>query len=199
VMLPMQFFIGFGLFSALFPVSFLLKLGLSLVFGLMCYLIFLVENVFLVAIGFKTVPLYRAAYTMNLILTLLSSFFLFISLQSFNQIYWVNMIAVFVISALIFLYQFWAIAIELPDDGRTKNRWAYVFVPSLLLSEMALAFSFWPVGMFRGSIYLVVMIYVVSALYQADIRERLFKKTWLTYVWLGIAVVLGVLFLTKWR
>lgn len=199
VLLPAQFFIGFGLFAALFPLSLLSKIMFSVVFGLISYLIFLVQNVFLVAIGFKTVPLYRAAYTINLIIILFNAFFLMTSLLSFNQIYWVNTLAVFVVSVLIFFYQFWAIAIELPDDGKTKNRWAYVLVPSLLLSEMALVFSFWPVGLFRGAIYLVAMIYVISALYQADIRERLFKKTWLAYVWVGVAIVAGVLLVTRWR
>lgn len=199
ILLPAQFLIGFGLFAVLFPQTIFLKILFSVIFTLMCYWIFLVMNVFLVAIGFKTVPLYRAAYTMNLIIILFNSFFLISSLLSFNQIYWINAVAVFIASALIFLYQFWATAIELPDDGKNKNRWAYVLVPALLLSEMAMVFSFWPVGLFRGSIFLVLMIYVVSALYQADIRERLFRKTWLSYVWVGVVIVLASILLTNWK
>ena len=198
VLLPILFFIGFGLFSVLLAGNFWLNLGLSLFFSLVAYLIFITENIFLVAIGFKTVPLYRAAYTMSLIITLFSAFFLFSSLSSFNLIYWMNMLVVFGLSAMIFWYQFWSIAIELPDDGKEKNRWAYVLVPSWLLSQLALVYSFWPVGLFRGSIYLVAMIYVISGLYQADLRERLFKRTWLTFIWIGIAVILGTVILTRW-
>ena len=128
---------------------------------------FLVENVFLVAIGFRTPPLYRAAYTVGLILLLLSSFFLFNSLFSFKFNYWLNMILVFIISAVIFLYIFFSVTIELPDDGKDKNIWYYVLVPSILTAEMALALSFWPTGIFKGSIYLVMIVYILSSLIHA--------------------------------
>lgn len=60
---------------------------------------------FLVAIGYKTVP-YRAAYTVSLILTLLTSFFVFNSLFSFKLPFWGNMLATLVLGWLIFQYQY---------------------------------------------------------------------------------------------
>lgn len=198
VLLPVQFFVGFSLFAVILPFSVFGALLMSLFFGVVLYFIFLVENVFLVAIGYKTVPLYRAAYTVSLIILLLSSFFLFDSLLSFRFSYWLNVILVFVLSALIFLYQFWAIAIELPDDGKNKNLWSYILIPSFLIAQLALAFSFWPVGIFKGSIYLVSIIYVISGLLQADIRDRLFKKIWLEHIWIGVAIFLGIILVTRW-
>jgi len=199
IILPLIFFVGFSLFTSLLPVNFLGKLVLTLFFGLINYLIFLVENVFMVAIGFKTVPLYRAAYTVSLIVLLISAFFVFDSLYSFRFDYWINTLVVLVLSILVFIYQFWAIAIELPDDGKKKNRWAYVFLPAFLTAQTALVFSFWPVGVFKGSIYLVSILYVLSGLVEADIRDRLFKKTWLMFIWVGIAIVLGIILTTRWR
>ena len=153
---------------------------------------FLVENVFLVAIGARTPPLYRAAYTVGLILLILTSFFLFNSLFSFKLIYWLNMLFVFLISVIIFLYVYFSVTIELLDDGKNKNVWYYVSVPSLLMAEIALVLSFWPVGIFKGSIYLVMIVYVLSGLMHAEIRDRLFKKTWLVFVWVGVAMILGI-------
>lgn len=75
VVMPTAFFVGFALFAILLPQNFWLSLGYSLFFGIISYAMFLVENVFLVAIGFRTPPLYRAAYTVGLILLLLTSFF----------------------------------------------------------------------------------------------------------------------------
>lgn len=192
VVMPVAFFVGFALFVTLLPQSFLLTLMYSLFFGVINYTMFLVENVFLVAIGFRTPPLYRAAYTVGLILLLLSSFFLFDSLFSFKFIYWLNMVFVFVISMIIFLYIFFSVTIELSDDGKDKNVWYYVLTPSLLMSEVALVLSFWPVGIFKGSIYLVMIVYVIASLLHAELRERLFKRTWLILVWVGIAIVLGI-------
>lgn len=199
VLLPVCFFVGFGMFGAFLPYSVVLAVAMSVVFGLILYTLFLVENVFLVAIGFKTVPLYRAAYTVSLIILLLSSFFMFNSIFSFRLGFLWNGLWVLLVSWIIFLYQYWAIAIELPDDGKSKNIKAYVFIPAILTAELAVVFSFWPTGIFKGSIYLVSVIYVMSGLIQADIRDRMFKRTWLMYSWVGVGVMMAILAVTRWR
>lgn len=197
-LLPVGFFVGFGLFSVLLPYTFLLSVVLSIFFGAMMYVLFLVENVFMVAIGYKTVPLYRAAYTVSLIVTLLGSFFLFNSIFSFKFAFWVNGLLTFLASLVVFYYHYFAVAIELPDDGERLNRNAYVIIPALLITELGLVFSFWPVGIFKGSIYLVAAIYVICALTQADIRDRLFRRTWMAYSWVGVAMVMAALLTTNW-
>lgn len=193
IVMPVSFFIGFALFATLLPQNFFLTIFYSLFFGFISYFMFLVENVFLVAIGFRTPPLYRAAYTVGLILLLLTSFFLFNSLFSFKFIYWLNALLVFVISNVLFLYIYFSVTIELPDDGKDKNVWYYILVPSLLMSEIALVLSFWPLGIFKSSIYLVMIVYILSGLLHADLRDRLFKKNWLLSVWIGVATVLGII------
>jgi len=199
VLLPVLWTLGFGLFSALLPANWLNFLLSSLFFGVVVYVMFLAENVFLVAIGYKTVPLYRAAYTVNLIVTLLVSFFVFDGIFSFKLPYWGNMLAVAVLSLLFFAYQYWAMAIELADDGKEKGRWPYIIIPSVLITEMAGILSFWPVGIFKGSIYLVAAIYVILGLTQAEIRDRLFKRVEMTYIYVGIAVVLASILATNWN
>ncbi len=198
VILPVCFFAGFGMFLALLSNTTLAAFIGSLVFGVTFYVLFLVENVFLVAIGYKTVPLYRAAYTVSLIVLLVTCFFLFDTLLSFQLIYWLNSLVVFGLSFLLFIYQFWAVAIELPDDGKNKNFWSYVLIPAWLVSQLALVFSFWPVGIFKGSIYLVSFLYILCGLIQAEIRGRLFKRAWLMYLWIGVAVCLGIVWVTNW-
>lgn len=198
VLLPVLWAIGFGLFSALLPNTWLSWLILSFSFGMVIYGMFLAENVFLVAIGYKTVPLYRAAFTVSLILTLLTAFFIYDSMLSFKMPFWGNMGITFILGVLLFNYQYWAIAIELPDDGKGKGKWPYVLVPALLLTELMGVLSFWPVGIFKGSIYLVAAIYVISALLQAEIRDRLFKRVVVTYSYMGVAIVLAILLATRW-
>jgi len=198
VTLPVAFFVGFGLFMAIFPYNLLTAIPASIFFGLICYVIFSIENIFFVAIGYKTVPLYRAAYTFSLMVMLLTAFFAYDTILSFRTYFWVNAIAVFLTSMLLFLYQFWAIAIELPDDGKNKSISAYVIVPSIVMAELALIFSFWPVGIFKGSVYLVSVFYIILGLLQADIRERLFKRTWTGLLWVALAVLIGVVGMTSW-
>ena len=199
VILPVGFFVGFGLFAALLPQTFLTVLLTSLFFGVICYVMFLVENVFLVSIGYRTPPLYRAAYTVGLVLLLLTTFFLFDSLFSFKVIYWLNGIFVFIISWMVFMYLFYSVTIELSDDGKEKNFWVYVLAPAFFMSQLGLVLSFWPVGIFRGSIYLVAAVYVISGLIQLDLRDRLFKKSSLIFSWISVAIILGVIVTTSWR
>jgi hypothetical protein len=167
-------------------------------FGIILYAMFLAENVFLVAIGYRTVPLYRAAYTVSLIIVLVVSFFIFNSLFSFMLPFWGNMLVTIFLGLLIFSYQHWAVAIELADDGKEKGKWPYVLIPTLILVECVGILSFWPVGIFKGSVYLVAAIYAISGLLQAEIRDRLFRGVVLTYSYIGIAVVLAVILATNW-
>ena len=198
VLLPVLWTLGFGLFSALLPTGWLNILLLTIFFGAVLYFMFLAENVFLVAIGYRTVPLYRAAYTVSLILILLVSFFVFNSLFSFKLPFWANMLTTVALGLLIFSYQYWAVAIELSDDGREKGKWPYILIPTLLLTEFAGILSFWPVGIFKGSVYLVAVIYVISGLLQAEIRDRLFRGVALTYSYIGVAVAAAIILATSW-
>lgn len=198
VLMPTLWTLGFGLFSALLPVYWLNFMILSLFFGVILYAMFLTENVFLVAIGYKTVPLYRAAYTVSFIMVLLTSFFLFDSLFSYKFPFWGNMLITMFLGILIFLYQYWAVAIGLSDDGHQKGKWPYILIPALLLVELSGILSFWPVGIFKGSIYLVAAIYIIIGLLQAEIRDRLFRGVVLTYSYIGVAVVLAIIMVTNW-
>jgi len=175
VLLPVSFFVGFGLFAAVLPLSFWLNIFLSVFFGFVSYVLFLTENVFLVA------------------------FFLFDSLLSFKQAYYINFLFTFIISVALYGYHFWSVSIELPDDGQKLSTWSYILIPSLITAELSLIFSFWPVGVFKGSLYLVAVIYLILGLLQADIRERLFKKIWFATTWVGVAVFLAIIMMTGWR
>jgi len=108
------------------------------------------------------------------------------------------MLGTIILGLLIFSYQYWAVAIELPDDGKEKGKWPYILVPTLILTELAGILSFWPVGIFKGSIYLVAAIYVITGLLQAEIRDRLFRGVVLSYSYIGVAVILAIILVTKW-
>ena len=94
---------------------------------------------------------------------------------------------------VIFMYIFFSVTIELANDGKDKNVGYQVLVPSILISEISLVLSFLPVGIFKGSIYLVMMVYIISGLTQAELRGRLFKRTWLVFIWVGVATILGMI------
>lgn len=199
IILPVLFFVGFGLFSVLLPDSWWIQVLLSVVFGMMIYFMFLVENVFIVAIGYRTVPLYRAAYTVSLMMLLGTCFFIFNSMLSFKLYFWMNMLITLAVSVLFFIYHFWSVTIELSDDGKGFPKGAYVMVPSLLMAELSAILSFWPTGIFKGSVYLVTFIYILGGLIQANLRGRLFRRSWVQFLYIGLASIGAMLLATSWK
>lgn len=198
VIMPLLFFVSYCLFSMLLPFSIELLVVLTGVLVGIFYLFFLVNNIFLVALSFKTVPLYRAAWTVSLLLTLLTSFFAYNTLWSFRFYFWLNSLLVFFVSMLLFAYTYWVISIE-AGSKEVGEISPFILVPSLICAELALVFSFWPVGIFNGSLYLVWCVFILASLKQASLRERLFKKTWLSFLWMTGAVVLAAVVTTSWR
>lgn len=198
LVVPEVFFVSFSLFTMLLPYSIELAVILTLFLMAILYIFFLVENIFLVALSFKTVPLYRAAWTVSLLLTLLSSFFAFNSLWSFRFMFWVNAAVVLGVTALLYTYTYWVILIE---AGKKENKEAlpYVAIPAVLTAELALVLSFWPVGIFNASLYLVWLVFILASLMQADLRERLFRKTAVGFVWMVVAIILAAVVTTSWR
>lgn len=197
-LLAWLFWGGFALFSQLLPYSIEVAFLLSLVVLVVWYVLFLVENIFLVAIGFKTVPLYRAAWTVSLLLTLLTSFFVFNTIWSFRWSSWINSISVFLVTGLIFAYTHWVISIETGRRDFGKNI-SSVLVPSIILAELTAVLSFWPLGIFRASMYLVWGVYMLASLLQVELRERLFKRTLIGFGWLLVGIILSLLVTTSWR
>jgi len=193
--LPSMFSLGVTLFLPLIVESVLGNILVSLLLIVIFYLMCLISNVFVVSLQFKTVPLYRAASTSNTVLLLLAGFLIFNTIFSLKYSPWLNGLLVLLISFPIFYNLFWVAAIS---ESRDKKIFACSVVCSCVLSEFAVAISFWPAGLTLSSLYLVSLIYVLGGIIQAQIKERLFRRTFLEYIWIGagtfIALFLSVNF-----
>jgi hypothetical protein len=158
------------------------------------YISLLAVNVFVITIKYKTVPLYRAAAVTGFLLSLFVGFSIFNSIFSLKYSPWINGILVFGASFLIFYSLFWSTAIA---ETEIKDFPIYALVASLLVAEIAVAVSFWPIGVGLASLYLVSSTYVLGGLIQARLRERLFKRTFWEYISVGLAIFIA-LFLTSY-
>jgi len=193
--LPSFFAVGILSFSPLIRASLLVEVILfSLLVGGF-YISLLTENVFIITIKYKTVPLYRAASVTGFLLSLLIGFSIFNSIFSLKYSPWVNGVLVFMGSLFIFYHLFWSTAIA---ETENKNFPVYALVASLLVAELAVAVSFWPLGVGLASLYLVSTTYVLGGIIQAKLRERLFKRTLLEYITIGLGIF-AALFLTANR
>jgi hypothetical protein len=68
----------------------------------------------------------------------------------------------------------------------------------LILAEVVLAISFWPMPVSTSSLFLITVLYILLGLVQNDLQERLFKKTIREYLWVGVIVFLTIFLTTHW-
>ena len=171
------------------------RLVIFLVFGLGAYALYLTSNIYSVA-AIRTIQLLRAAHAVGFLLTLVTSLLFYNSIFSFKFPFYINALAVFGVSLPLMINGLWSIKLE---QTLTKQLLLYGLVCSLVLSEIAVAISFWPVTVWIASLFLVAGVYVMLGLLQHHLQERLFKKTFRDYVSVGVFVLLVTLVVTKWR
>jgi len=192
--LPVLFTAGVGLFYFLLPARWLTRLPIALVYGLGIYVLLLTENIFSVA-AIRTIQLLRAAYAVGFLLTLVTAFFLYDTILSFRLDSWFNFLLVGVASLPLLICGLWSVNLEEKISPKTL---LYSFCLSLILAEMALAFSFWPVTVATGSLFLVTAMYIILGLSQLEFSQKLFRRSIYEYLGVGIVVLLIMLLTTHW-
>lgn len=193
--LPALFSVGAALFYFLFPESLYYRVFLLGFFAFTVYVIFLTENIFTVA-SIRTIALLRTAHTVGFLITLLTAFFFYNTVFSFRFFPWWNMALVVVVSFPLLIQLFWAQKLA----GKiSKKTLLFSSFSSLFIGQMALMISFYPADVLTRSLFLTCVLYIISGLGTAKIKERFFHRTVKEYLIVG-GLMLAVLLLTiSWR
>ncbi|MBI2017814.1 hypothetical protein HYS92_02080 [Candidatus Daviesbacteria bacterium] len=194
MILPTFFTVAVASFYFLLPVRWLTRLPVAVLFGFMFYLLLLAQNVFNVA-SIRTIPLFRAASTASFLFTLLSAFFLYNVIYAFNLLFIWNGLAVFLVSFPLILQVLWSIEME---DKVSAAIFTQSFILSLVLGEVALAFSFWPAATTIWSLSLASSMYVLVGLSTQVLKDRASKRVVWEYLGIGAGVLLASLLVTSW-
>lgn len=194
MILPTFFTAAVASFYFLLPVRWLTRLPVAFVFGLMFYLLLLAQNVFNVA-AIRTIPLYRAASTAAFLFTLLSAFFIYNVIYAFNLLFIWNGFTVFLVSFPLILQVIWSIQMQ---ERVSMANIIQSFILSLILGELALSFSFWPIKTTIWSLSLSSAMYVLLGLTTQILRGRENTKMVWEYLGIGIMVLLISFFSTSW-
>ncbi len=197
LLLPMMFALGSSVFSMLIPFSTVLSLVFTAVYILTFYIIFTILNIFWVAMELKTVPIFRAAVTVGWVIWLFTAFLLFDSVLSYRFIYWMQALWVGLLSVLLFLYNQWVLNLEL--ELKWHNWGQNVFLPAWLMLQLALILSFWPTGVFLGSIYLVTGVYMIGLVVGTGNRGKLYDQLVSGLRWIVLAGIFALIYLTAWK
>lgn len=194
LILPTFFTLAVASFYFLLPVRWLTRLPVALAFGLFFYLLLLAQNVFNVA-AIRTIPLYRAAATASFLFTLLSAFFIYNVIYAFNLPFYWNGLAVWLISFPLILQVLWSIEME---NNLTVPVIVQSAILSLILGELALVFSFWPMATTIWSLALSSAMYVILGLTTQLLRGRMVGRVVIEYVGIGIVVLIVSFLATSW-
>lgn len=191
--LPFFYSLSVGLFYLLVPARLLTRIGMTTLFAVGLYSLFLSQNIFTVS-SIRTIALLSGARTVSLVLTLLSYFFLSNVVFSFH-------INVFITLLLIFIYTFAFVLQAIWIHTLEKNPFAQVFwVLSLTvcLSEIALFLWFGPSSPTVAALFLTAILYVLVGLTQAWFEKRLFRSVILEYFWITVISFIFLVLFTNW-
>lgn len=194
LILPTFFTLGLSSFYFILPIRWLTRLPVAFIFGLLFYLLLLSQNVFNVAAK-RTIPLYRAASTSSMLFTILASFFIFSVLHAFNLLFFWNGLAATILSFPLILQVLWSVEME---DRLDPAIIAQSLFLALVMGEVALAFSFWPMGHIMWGIVVSTALYILLGLTTQDLRKKLNRRVVWEYLGIGMGVLLVALLTTSW-
>ena len=212
IVLPMMFTLGSGLFSNFLPTAFpgmfgrtlsvetsqllagIFKVVYFLLVGLGLYSILLIENIFSVA-SIRTIQLFRAARSVNFILTLVTSLFFFTVALSLKLAFWWVVPISFVVSFVLAYPSLWSV--DLKNDFGPQV-WRYAVSSSFVIAILSGVLSFWPIKPFMGGLILTSGLYALFGILEQRLSNRVYLESLLEYgVTVLIIIVVGFL-TTSW-
>lgn len=194
LILPFLFTSGVGFFWFLLPANIFTQIPVVILFGLGIYALCLTVNIYTVSTT-RTIALLRAARGVGFVLTLVTFFLIFNAIVSLKIAFYFSGILTFVAAFFLFLQGLWSATLDKRPEGEFLPT---VFISSLITAEMALIIHFWPVTVVVGSLYLTIAGYILLGLGQSRLEERLFSQTVREHLTLGIFVLVGMFFATRW-
>lgn len=191
--LPFLYSLSVGLFYLLIPARFLTRIGMTSLYAIGLYSLYLSQNIFIVS-SIRTIQLLSGARTVSLVLTLLSYFFLSNVVFSFH-------INVFITLGLVFLYTFFMVLQAIWIHTLEKNALAQIFwvlALTICIFEISLFLWFAPSSPTVIALFLTSIFYVLVGLSQAWFEKRLFRSVILEYFWITVISFVFLVTFTNW-
>lgn len=194
MILPTLITLAVASYYFLLPVRWLTRLPVSIGFGLIFYTILLSQNIFNIS-SIRTIPLYRAASTVSLILTILTASLLFMVIFSLKLFFLWNGLLVFMLCFVLVLQVLWSIKME---DAISVEILVYSLVLALLMGELGVVISFWPIIKEVASVVLTAALFIFLGISSDVLRGRLKGEVVWEYVGWGVLILIIATFTTSW-
>ncbi|HLD25101.1 MAG TPA: hypothetical protein VJB96_04265 [Patescibacteria group bacterium] len=195
LILPSFFTAAVALFYFLLPTRWVTRLPIAALYAVGMYALLLTENIYNVAAA-RTIALLRAAHSVGFLLTLVTYFLLIQTVLAYRFSGWAITLLVGMMTYPLTLQIIWAITLEPTVAKRVKD---ITMMITLVLSELAWIFSFWPVRTTLLALFLTTCFYGMVGMGQQYLADRLYKRT----VWeffSVVAIVFTIVMVTvDWR
>lgn len=183
-------------FYFLLPARWLTRLPTALLFAIGFYAILLTENIYNVASG-RSIQLLRAARSVGLLMSLITVFLLFETVLSFHLNAFLNGAVVFAVSLPLVYQNLWTVELGV-GEGEGSMLFILAVLLALVIGEIGLGLSFWPVDSTLLALFLTALFYLVVGIFQHALVERLFPPTLRELILVAGAVFALVLLTTSW-
>lgn len=184
-----------GSFYFLLPDGWLSRFFDLALFGVGMYALYLTANIYSVAKG-RTIQLLRAAHSIGLLFTLLTSLLFLNTIFSHRLPFYLNGLLVGLVHfPLIYLF-LWSVKL---DPGIDKRITHISLIFTLCMVEMGMIFSFLPMTVWHTALFLMAFLYIILGVLQAYFQDRLFQSTLYEYSGVGAFLVLLFFILLPWK
>lgn len=209
MVLPVMFTLGSALFANFLPNSIPRLFGkvfqvetailLAGVFRFIYYVLFaiglygviLIENIFSVA-SIRTIQLFRAARSVNFILTLISSLFFYTAVLSLRLPFWWIVLGTFLVSIILSFPIFWSVDLK---SNNTLEVGRFSLSVGWLVSLVSWVLAFWPVKPFMGGLMLTSVLYALLGIFEQRLSTRVYLESLVEYL-ATVVIIMVIGFLT---
>jgi hypothetical protein len=191
---PVSFTVAAYLFYFLFPVRWLTRVPLILVYGMSIYAILLTSNIFNVGVE-KNIQLYRAAFSVNYLFQTLVIFLSTEVILSFRLPFFVNAGLLFILLYGLSIQLLWSVS---PQPVLERKVLFNGFILTFLIVQIAVAFSFIPLRSTIYSLLITASYYSLGGLFYHYLDNKLFKTTIREYVFVSMFVLIIVILTIPW-
>lgn len=193
LILPFFYSLAIGLFYLLVPARLITRVGMTFLYSLGLYSLFLSENIFAVS-TIRTIQLLSGARTVTLVLTILSYFFLSNVVFSFHINVFITLLLVFIYTFAIVLQSIWTYTLD-------KPLWSQVFwVLSLTLCLVEVSAFIWfnQASPTVIALFLTSIFYVILGLTHVWFEKRLFRGVIIEYFWVTVISFIFLILFSGW-
>lgn len=191
--LPFFYSLAFCLFFFLVPSRFLTRILSTSLYAIGLYSLFLAQNIFSVS-SIRTIALLSSARTVSFIITLVSYFFLSVSIFTLDFPALPMAILLSFFSFFLIAQSLWTVTLE--KSLITHLTWELTL--TLCLFEISLFLWFWPSSPTVVALFLTGFFYIIVGLSQVWFDKRLFKGVMWEYIWVAAIVFFILIFFTSW-